>query len=333
MRQYTANMNYMSLWKKNILKRWYCNDPEKAACVTTDRWSGMMRWDWKPWNVEIAIFPVSTNRPFYAIWFLQLFLIELNQKQCFIPTRCEMTEIFTNGFDDRRHSENIWTILHRNRSKLIMRCIVLSLFICSIIFACILPHVHGGSTKRMNQSTAKQSASFDPCRVSTRISPAVKKQWTRSLVSFITTCTLKSASVAKNKWGSLDDMIIFIPRFAYLACLFTRIAYAFFINKSDRLPLKYVTNGSALFALNSKMYKNLLSDSSISTGLCASNKSRNQTFCLPRRNMLDVLDIVMPCLEKAVGERIPEYSDTAAYGFEYFFKILQHSELLRYFHA
>lgn len=213
-----------------------------------------------------------------------------------------------------------------------MNCVTL-LKICllfPIIIISAVTQAQVASSRKTGQSRAGSSSSdgpFNPCRTASKVLPTSKKHIPKLAVTLLKTCGVRFMPLVSEKWGSLEKLLSFIPRFKYWACIILRMVYAASSSSNGRSTQ---LNTSQMYDMAYKILFIFLNDHSSSAKFCSRKKRRKggKLFCYPKSQFLQALNISIPCLQEVVGDEVPEYAETAIHCMNLIIKKLHASGIL-----
>lgn len=204
-------------------------------------------------------------------------------------------------------------------------------FIIVIILACI----EAVPKKQLQSPLRNQDLKFDPCRLSLKFSPAVKKRLRKRAVTVLSGCGLNIVPlISEEDWGSAAKLLAFIPRFRWLLCLTLREVYACFADDNGRIPAKLAANATDMYEFEMKLIILALSDTSMYRDMCVNAPSKNDsstvTYCYEKRQVLRLTKHILPCLGGALKGTLPEHVDSAIYAATHMLAICETNGFVNY---
>lgn len=192
---------------------------------------------------------------------------------------------------------------------------VISICICLFI-ALALTQVVSAQPKKPQSDSARSDVKFDPCRPTSKLSPAVKKRLKKRSVAVLSACGLNIVPlISKENWGSASKIMMFLPRFRTLLCILLRTVYGIYSGSNGRLEPKHAKNASEIYAYEIHLATVSLRDPSESPDMCIPVTGVNGTTksCYPKSQILGIVRHILPCLGGALGTTLPENVDAAIY--------------------
>lgn len=181
------------------------------------------------------------------------------------------------------------------------------------------------------QSNNANSTAFDPCRCSSKISPATKKYLKKALPSVMSSCSLKMFSVLNYPWGLPADVLAFIPRGIFLSCLSLRAAYGQYIDSTGHLPRAMVSNATRIYDIGHTLLKAVFNDYSVTKKLCVHKVGPDgHSVCYEKSHILRISIILLSCIQNVLENSVPDTMDGALAGTSSMVKRIGHSKFIAY---
>lgn len=183
---------------------------------------------------------------------------------------------------------------------------------------------------RPNKSPSPGS-SFSPCRIA-KLTKASVKRLRKLALSVVSTCGLSIVPLVNESWGPPRKVVMFVPRFKFAICCVFRTLYSYFSDSPGRLPRQLAANASTVYDFGNRYMLTVLSDSSLKSSLCVSGRTAHGTekFCYSRAQLLRLLKLITPCLQKSMHNALPESVDVLIYAMTFIFEASESSGLFEY---
>lgn len=156
------------------------------------------------------------------------------------------------------------------------------------------------------------SSKFDTCIGLNRMNPVLLAKETARVSSMFSRCGAKLYIKHAPNWKMFHYLL-------QMFCFSTVICFNYYAETPNRLPLSLVQNATAIRALNARLMKAILCDSSLRKSKCILHGITK--VCMDRIQMRDFIVDIVACYTYATGNTMPDYAEQMFYAHKY---IVQH---------